>query len=510
MIGELKRISSREWFLIIFSFCLLFAFRYNSFNSPFERDEGEYAYSAWILRNGGTLYKDAFLQKPPMVVYTYLAAQTIFGDNVWAPRLTAYIFLVLTQVSIGLIALRLYGGVSAAISMTVFSILSNFPPLMPFAANTEIFMILPISLILYFYFLFKDGRKNIFYFVIAGLLSATGVFYKPICIGAILFIVFYWLYEIYKKDRRLLDVFGPAFFFGLSFILGSVVILFPLIKSGAFPYFWEQAVYYNSLYAKAYGFGLSNFFMQLTPFIKYQWAGLSLIFISFFIPWPKRSYFLFLIFISLLTIYQSPIGHYYLILMPFLAIVISKAIDEISGKFEINYIYLGGLYVFISILPFREQFFMTADEINTWVYGRANPFIEAYEIRKKIIENSDPEDKILIAGSEPEILYYSKRMSSSRFVIVYPMIIDTKDAENYREEFIAEIVERPKLIVYSNMDHSGFVGDADLDGVRSLVNDVIEKDYDFVGGYYWQNDKLRWTGRDVERRYLSLVLYKRK
>ncbi len=509
MIGELKRIRSREWFLIIFSFCLLFAFRYNSFNSPFERDEGEYAYSAWILKNGGTLYKDAFLQKPPMVVYTYLAAQMIFGDNVWAPRLIAFIFLILTQVTIGLIALRIYGGGSAAISMIVFSILSNFPPLMPFAANTEIFMILPISLILYFYVLYKDGL-NIFYFVIAGSLSAAGIFYKPICIGAILFIVFYWLYEIYKKDRRLLDIFEPAFFFWFSFILASIVILLPLIKSGAFPYFWKQVVYYNSLYAKAYGFGLSNFFIQLKPFIKYQWAGLSLIFISFFIPWPKRSYFLFLVFISLLTIYQSPIGHYYLILTPFLAIVISKAIDEISEKFEINYIYLGSIYVLFSILPFREQFFMTPSEINTWVYGTANPFIEAYEIRKKIIENSNPEDKILIAGSEPEILYYSKRMSASRFVIVYPLIIDTKEAENYREEFISEIERKPKLIVYSNMDHSGFIGDADLDDVRSLVNDLIEKDYDFVGGYYWQNGKLRWISEDVERRYLSLVLYKRK
>ena len=49
---------------------LLLLTQWNWFSMPFERDEGEYAYSAWLMKDGGVPYRDAFLQKPPMVVYT--------------------------------------------------------------------------------------------------------------------------------------------------------------------------------------------------------------------------------------------------------------------------------------------------------------------------------------------------------------------------------------------------------------------------------------------------------
>lgn len=43
---------------VLFLFLLLL--RWNSFEMPFERDEGEYAYSAWILRRGIMPYENSF------------------------------------------------------------------------------------------------------------------------------------------------------------------------------------------------------------------------------------------------------------------------------------------------------------------------------------------------------------------------------------------------------------------------------------------------------------------
>lgn len=36
------------------------ALEWNWFAMPFERDEGEYAYGAWLLREGGVPYRDSF------------------------------------------------------------------------------------------------------------------------------------------------------------------------------------------------------------------------------------------------------------------------------------------------------------------------------------------------------------------------------------------------------------------------------------------------------------------
>ncbi|MBP5788048.1 MAG: glycosyltransferase family 39 protein, partial [Kiritimatiellae bacterium] len=66
----------KRWWRTAAAFALLAAaagaLQWNWFSMPLERDEGEYAYAAWLMRTGkGVPYRDSFLQKPPMIVYTY-------------------------------------------------------------------------------------------------------------------------------------------------------------------------------------------------------------------------------------------------------------------------------------------------------------------------------------------------------------------------------------------------------------------------------------------------------
>src|SRR5215510_2910887 len=68
------------------------ALRWNTFTSPFERDEGEYAYGAWLMRQGILPYQNAFMQKPPMILYTYFVGES-FGGGVLAPHVLGALFL---------------------------------------------------------------------------------------------------------------------------------------------------------------------------------------------------------------------------------------------------------------------------------------------------------------------------------------------------------------------------------------------------------------------------------
>src|SRR4030042_6083638 len=90
-------------FVILLIIFLLFL-RWNSFSTPFERDEGEYAYSAWILRQGILPYENSFLQKPPMIVYTYAFGQLFDSKGLVSPRVLAALFSLGTIVLTALIA----------------------------------------------------------------------------------------------------------------------------------------------------------------------------------------------------------------------------------------------------------------------------------------------------------------------------------------------------------------------------------------------------------------------
>ncbi len=75
--------------------CLFLLLRWNSFNAPFERDEGEYAYSARLLSHGEMPYEHSFLQKPPMIIYTYMVGQYISEGSIVIPRIFASISLLM-------------------------------------------------------------------------------------------------------------------------------------------------------------------------------------------------------------------------------------------------------------------------------------------------------------------------------------------------------------------------------------------------------------------------------
>jgi hypothetical protein len=59
-----------------------------------------------------------------------------------------------------------------------------------------------------------------------------------------------------------------------------------------------------------------------------------------------------------------------------------------------------------------------------------NPFPESKLLAGFIAANTRPEDKVLVLGSEPQILFYAGRQSPSPFLMLYPL---TSSYPRYRE-----------------------------------------------------------------------------
>jgi hypothetical protein len=482
---------------------------------PFERDEGEYAYSAWLLNTGkGLPYKDTFLQKPPLVVYTYMVGQMIDPFSVWTPRLISAIFLLLTSVFIFFIAKKEWGLYAGLFSSFLFISLINFPPIAPFTANTERFLILPLIVIVFLFVNFKNSQK-IWPYLALGILSSIVVFYKPISLPVVIFINLYWFFFLYKENKNLKSVLKKIFFVFMSFVGTSVIIMLPFFS--VLPYFIEEVFVFNFSYISVFGYPFENFLNHLSKFFNYWWILLFFIF-GFFIKKPNNlNFYLYLLIISLCTIFSTPIGHYYIMVIPFLALIFGALYNSFIYKLDINQKTVATILSLIFVLyiilyPFKEQFSFSPKDLSKWVYGTVNPFVESKEISDQLEKITKPEDIIFVAGSEPQIYFYSKRKSNTRFIITYPLNLPTSYREKYQNELV-DIFSKdlPKAIVLSNRIHSGLWNQGSPEIFIKYLDNLLSKDYTVFGGYVWDKggEFGRWENR-IDSNNLentSLIIY---
>src|SRR5438067_231458 len=112
---------------------------------PLERDEGEYAYIAQRWLQGEIPYRDSFDQKPPAVHFTYLLIERFVGTTPAAIHWSAQAYTLATLLLLFLLGRRLSspaGGVAAA---AFAALLITGPSVLGNAANTEVFMLLPLT-----------------------------------------------------------------------------------------------------------------------------------------------------------------------------------------------------------------------------------------------------------------------------------------------------------------------------------------------------------------------------
>jgi MFS family permease len=476
---------------IAFIAALFIAIRWNFYNVPFDRDEGEYAYCAWLMHRGITPYEHSFMQKPPLIIYIYYLAQVIAPSSLWAPRALASLFLAGTIVLIGLIAFRERGKRAGIIAASIMTAMFSFPFLMVNSANTEEFMLLLLIALLALYTFRKEDPKW-WHWVVAGGLLAASILFKPIGIFVGLFVIIHWLWERYAKKKRLQDIASPLIMVLLGFVIITLLSFLYFFIKGGIKDFWESAVIFNLYYANEQGYGFSAMVPHFKLFFANWWIVI-LALVYYAVIRPKRFWFYVgLLFFALAGIYQSSVGHYYILILPFLALITAFSVDEISSKLKSSSdrILFAALItvsiIYVIIFPIQFQYTMTGEDLSLWIYGKDNPFTESRVVADEISRLTTPNDLVYIAGSEPQILWYANRFSPTRFVISYPHSMNTAKAGEYQKEVISNLGDRePKVIVLSQRQSSGFAGRNSPTLLFNYLMAMLASDYDLAGGYVW-------------------------
>ena len=100
----------------------------------------------------------------------------------------------------------------------------------------------------------------------------------------------------------------------------------------------------------------------------------------------------------------------------------------------------------------REFFFLwTPAQACRHVYG-TNPFVESPAIADYIRSHSTANQSMAILGSEPQMYFYAKRRSATRYIAVHALMEPQPFARKMQEEMCREIEDaRPEFLVFFNI-----------------------------------------------------------
>jgi hypothetical protein len=303
--------------------------------------------------------------------------------------------------------------------------------------------------------------------------------------------------------------------------LATVAALgFFLLHDGG-AHLWECTIQFNRYYAASQNLRFEAIGSRLHGF----WTAWPVLFLM---PWAagftprKRTWFWAGMFAcTWLTTSGSYYGHYYIIVMPFWALLtvlgIGTLADLVTKRLPAAVHWaraaLTAMVLLMVCAPDVAWLSCSPEQFALKKLGGSNPFLESPIIAQKMAQLSSPEDVVFIAGSEPQILCYARRQSASRFVIVYPLMIPTPLALGFQQEAIQELEQHPPALILLVRPSTSWLKDPDSPPVfLNYLGARLSRDYVPVGGYvgesgngHWQEPLTDEAGKDCR-----LVLFKRK
>jgi hypothetical protein len=470
-----------------------------------------------------------------MVAYSYALAHAVLPKPFWAPRLLAYFCVAAATILLGSICRIEFGLGVAALTMWLFTPMVLLPEIQQFTANTEMFLLLPLMgtaaipvFSLETPFLRERALRA---WLLAGALAGITFWYKYTAAPILGAIFLGWsVRELQSKGssqskvdlRRAFAILLPRWMAAIagSGIVSLAVLAFFIFK-GALNELWDCTILFNRGYMNSSTFGLPSFWFSIKLLWQSWWILFLLPLPLLFSPGKKGWFWIFLFFSSLLATGGSIYGHYYLLIMPFWALLAALGIHkwaELLAGVSRSPLVLTRQLLTVAVLALvcfpdwpwitrsREQF--AIDKLRT-----GNPFVESALVARHVSELTAPSDYVYVAGSEPQILYYSQRLSPTRFVIAYPLMIPTPLAEKYQQEAIHELQQRPPaVIVLARSPMSWLIQEGSLRQFLPFLEQLLSTDYERIGGSIADGPRTIWKEplSDQEVATSDLILFKRK
>jgi hypothetical protein len=457
------------WIALFAAVCFICVLiRIRLLDLPLERDEGEYAYAGQLMLHGIAPYKLAYNMKFPGTYGAYALIMLLFGQTIRGIHLG---FLVVNLANVALVLFlgrKLFGwnaGLGAAAS---YALLSINPAMLGLSAHATHFVILPAlaATLLLLRFANSHSARHLF---VSGLLFGLALLMKQ---PGLFFAIFGGVYLIYlgiKQPLRPLQLIRNVLVYVTGVVLPFAATCACLQVAGTFDKFWFWTVTYARDYGSAVPlavgiYAFAHNWLRVVDSLWLLWIGAFTGLIALIGARSLRRALWFVCSFGCFSILALSAGfyfrpHYFVLVLPFISLLIGAAIaaGEPVRQLWLKLAPAMLLLVALSAFLFTNAgmfFAMPPAQVCRTLYG-ANPFPEALRIAEFIKSRTTPADKIAVLGSEPEIYFYSDRLSATGYIYMYAAMEPHARALAMQQEIISEIeAARPRCLVITGVDMS--------------------------------------------------------
>lgn len=452
---------------------------------PFGRDQGNYAYAAWVWLDGGALYRDVFVFKPPMTVAVHSLAMSLFGVNTWAIRVLDVGWTAVTALVVAAIALEVWKRRDSAVAAGLICPFLYYQIDYWTTAQTDGWMTLPSALAVWA--VLRGGRvvpvsvRNAFaWWMAAGALAGVAVLFKytAALIGLPMIVALAWVAS--SRGRR--SWLGlPAMLVGGLATLTSCWLW--LVGTGAWSAFVQSQFELIPDYVgrKPAGQTPSELLTRLftlkrtkTDLVPLFWAGpvgLAPAMLSSR-PRTRTDWLAFAIPITWWLVAAGNVVvqgkffdyHYLPLLAPSsmmagvgIAALLRRPLASNPRREARVFLTVALMAAAIAMTPIGGRFrelarIVGGQTIEEYVASRREYAFPAYNVRdirrvSKLLRNTTtPEQRVFLWGYEPTINVRAQRHTVSRFLYNFPLRMG-RDSSGYEEELMTALVTRPPDVI---------------------------------------------------------------
>jgi hypothetical protein len=468
---------------------------------PLERDEGEYAYAGQLLLQGVPPYALAHNMKLPGIYVVYAITMAVFGETVRGIHIGLLVANACTSALVFLVGKRLSGPVAGVVAAGCFSVLSSTYAVQGVFANAEHFVVLPALAGVWLLLLARSSGRSL-QLLLSGLLLGTGFVIKQHGIAFLAFAGVILAVDGLRNGGVWTRSWSKKFaVLAVGACLPYAATVLAIYFAGTLENFWfwtvRYAMEYGGLTSIETGWRLfrmrSGTIYEATPMLWWlSTLGLVLL------PWNRGAsshrltIFLFCVF-SVLSIcpglYFRP--HYFVMLLPAAALLAGSAIEALARLLSaepvrtVRYVIpaaIALLFIGGSAWEQREFNLKASPFLASRVAFDLNPFPEAEKVGEYLRRHSQKGDRIAVVGSEPEIYFYARRRSATRYLYTYPLMEAQVYAARMQREMTQEIeATAPAFLVFVNMRSSWLMTKRSDFTIMEWFHAYQESSYDMVG-----------------------------
>jgi hypothetical protein len=423
--------------LVSIVFLLSLCIRLPLLGIPFERDEGEYAYIAWRMGYHEVPYRDWVDQKPPAIFWAYRLALWLPGDAVRAAHLTGALCAAAAASALFLLARRFVSNPWAAFAGVLLGVLSAHPCVQGTAANTEVFMLLPLILsLLVFLAAVSTASAQMVLIMLAGALTGVAAAFKQVAAINWLFLIL--VYPLMARGEKLGR--RTALFALWSLVGGAAVwALFAcyFVAHKALPDLVHNVLTHNLEYVGGLSWKERLVFLGKTlRALAVPHAVLWLYAVAGVVNTIRQRRWPWAIFLALWLLTSSAgvsasgyfFPHYFQQLLPALclaaavggaALATAPLARRVPAWFSSPLLFaLPFVSPGVTLVPFLCEY--SPQETVTRIYP-GNQFARMPELGQRLAQITQPEDRVFVFGAEPELLFYARRASATRYIFLFPV-----------------------------------------------------------------------------------------